>query len=188
MFTWYVSSSSEATICVLQPSCLGECCLGSVKICNVFIIFIIAGTVCLSTAEKWSGDSHAFYCYFPLCINFFSALLSPCEVREKYENKLHVIRRKIAVFKRCWWNLFFIEKLWEERKGCEGIYTLDTRSLFSDFPTSLLLKTLQGDWIWCFALQIFWKYYLFKQNPFKRMVWLLCYFFPNFLETETRTT
>lgn len=30
----------------------------------------------------------------------------PYEVREKYENKLHVIRRKIAVFKRCWWNLF----------------------------------------------------------------------------------
>lgn len=76
------------------------------KVCNVFIISII--TRVGVPIDLSARNSHAFYCYFPLCITFAvlasrARALSPTSSarHEKYENKLHVIRGKITVFRRC---------------------------------------------------------------------------------------
>jgi hypothetical protein len=75
-------------------------------------------------------NSHAFYCYFPLCI---TTLFPSSFLCLKYENKLHVIRGNIAGVDVnlicCQWQAATHDELSEGR--------LKTMSLFSDFQQPL---------------------------------------------------
>lgn len=89
------------------PSQKRECCCKVFKVWK-YVMYSSSSSSHASCAYRFISHTETGFSRLLLLFSALHKFLlpSPALRSPKYENKLHVIRRKITVFRRCWWNLF----------------------------------------------------------------------------------